>query len=109
MAIGEAIEYGGTHRFNGRITPFVVFACVVAATGGIIFGYDIGISGLFSHFAGYCVFRYVLFNTCEIELLMSLESVEHFFLVSADRRTCLFLRWSYIDGAILEEVLPRSV
>ncbi|XP_010035051.3 hexose carrier protein HEX6 isoform X1 [Eucalyptus grandis] len=45
MAVGEAIENGGTCRYNGRITPFVVFACAVAATGGIIFGYDIGISG----------------------------------------------------------------
>ncbi|KAI6672260.1 hypothetical protein NL676_000166 [Syzygium grande] len=46
LAVGEAIEYGGTYRYNGRITPFVlVFACAVAATGGIIFGYDIGTSG----------------------------------------------------------------
>ncbi|KAI3420619.1 MFS domain-containing protein, partial [Psidium guajava] len=45
MAGGEAMEYGETCRYNGRITPTVVFACAVAATGGIIFGYDIGISG----------------------------------------------------------------
>ncbi|KAI6672258.1 hypothetical protein NL676_000164 [Syzygium grande] len=45
MAVGEAIENGGTYRYNGRITPFVVFACAVATTGGIIFGYDIGILG----------------------------------------------------------------
>lgn len=32
-------------QYKGRVTPFVVFACLVAATGGSIFGYDIGISG----------------------------------------------------------------
>ncbi|XP_072980071.1 sugar transport protein 7-like [Typha angustifolia] len=31
--------------YKGRATPFVVMACVVAAIGGSIFGYDIGISG----------------------------------------------------------------
>lgn len=66
MAVGEAIENGGTCRYNGRITPFVVFACAVAATGGIIFGYDIGISGLFSHFAGY----YVCFSMFGYSLIL---------------------------------------
>lgn len=32
-------------QYRGRVTPFVVTACVVAAVGGAIFGYDIGISG----------------------------------------------------------------
>ncbi|XP_076897314.1 hexose carrier protein HEX6-like [Bidens hawaiensis] len=32
-------------KYNGHITSFVVLSCMVAATGGIIFGYDIGISG----------------------------------------------------------------
>nr|CAD1825696.1 unnamed protein product [Ananas comosus var. bracteatus] len=32
-------------QYKGRVTPFVVMACVVAAVGGSIFGYDIGISG----------------------------------------------------------------
>lgn len=32
--------------YNGRITSFVVLSCMVAAMGGLIFGYDIGISGL---------------------------------------------------------------
>uniref|UniRef100_A0A0D9WV83 Major facilitator superfamily (MFS) profile domain-containing protein n=2 Tax=Leersia perrieri TaxID=77586 RepID=A0A0D9WV83_9ORYZ len=30
---------------GGRITPFVVLSCLTACTGGIIFGYDIGVSG----------------------------------------------------------------
>ncbi|ERN00171.1 hexose carrier protein HEX6 isoform X1 [Amborella trichopoda] len=32
-------------EYSGKMTPFVLFACIVAATGGLIFGYDIGISG----------------------------------------------------------------
>lgn len=32
-------------QYKGRVTPFVAMACLVAAVGGSIFGYDIGISG----------------------------------------------------------------
>lgn len=32
-------------KYQGRVTLFVVIACLVAAVGGSIFGYDIGISG----------------------------------------------------------------
>lgn len=32
---------------EGGVTSFVVIACIVAAMGGLLFGYDIGISGLF--------------------------------------------------------------
>ncbi|CAN6459770.1 unnamed protein product [Victoria cruziana] len=32
-------------QYRGRVTFFVVSACMVAAVGGSIFGYDIGISG----------------------------------------------------------------
>ncbi|KAK9102118.1 hypothetical protein Sjap_019372 [Stephania japonica] len=32
-------------QYQGRATPFVFMACFVAAIGGSIFGYDIGISG----------------------------------------------------------------
>ncbi|KAH9289027.1 hypothetical protein KI387_033144, partial [Taxus chinensis] len=32
-------------KYEGGITVFVVITCIVAATGGLIFGYDIGISG----------------------------------------------------------------
>ncbi|PNX85833.1 sugar transport protein 7-like [Trifolium pratense] len=33
--------------YKGRVTPYVIVACIVAATGGSLFGYDIGISGYF--------------------------------------------------------------
>lgn len=38
-----AVDGGNT---NDRITVAVVIMCMVAATGGLIFGYDIGISGI---------------------------------------------------------------
>ncbi|KAJ0973410.1 hypothetical protein J5N97_021369 [Dioscorea zingiberensis] len=42
---GGVIITGGGKDYPGRMTPFVFMACLVAATGGLIFGYDIGISG----------------------------------------------------------------
>ena len=45
MAVGIAIASEGV-EYNGRITRFVVLSCMMAAMGGVIFGYDIGISGL---------------------------------------------------------------
>ncbi|KAH0979236.1 hypothetical protein GBA52_006413 [Prunus armeniaca] len=44
MAVGLAISSAGG-QYNGKMTPFVLLSCMVAATGGVIFGYDIGISG----------------------------------------------------------------
>ncbi|XP_050254458.1 hexose carrier protein HEX6-like isoform X2 [Quercus robur] len=44
MAVGLAITSEKGH-YNGKMTPFVVISCMIAATGGVIFGYDIGISG----------------------------------------------------------------
>lgn len=34
-------------QYQGRVTAYVIVACIVAAVGGSIFGYDIGISGNF--------------------------------------------------------------
>ncbi|KAK4572532.1 hypothetical protein RGQ29_030814 [Quercus rubra] len=44
MAVGLAITSEKGH-YNGKMTLFVVLSCMIAATGGVIFGYDIGISG----------------------------------------------------------------
>ncbi|PRQ20917.1 putative major facilitator, sugar transporter, major facilitator superfamily [Rosa chinensis] len=44
MAAGLAITSEYRH-YNGKLTLIVVISCMVAAMGGIIFGYDIGISG----------------------------------------------------------------
>ncbi|KAK6940150.1 Major facilitator, sugar transporter-like [Dillenia turbinata] len=40
---GFAVTGGG--NYDARITASVVITCIVAASGGLIFGYDIGISG----------------------------------------------------------------
>ncbi|KAK3423583.1 hypothetical protein EUGRSUZ_F00322 [Eucalyptus grandis] len=46
MAVGGlAVDGGNIDGLGGRITLSVVIACVVAATSGLIFGYDLGISG----------------------------------------------------------------
>jgi hypothetical protein len=37
-------------QYQGRVTCSVIIACVIAAVGGSLFGYDIGISGTFSLF-----------------------------------------------------------
>src|SRR5438128_2519779 len=45
MAGGGVVNTGGGKDYPGKLTMFVLLACIVAATGGLIFGYDIGISG----------------------------------------------------------------
>ncbi|KAJ8747424.1 hypothetical protein K2173_001003 [Erythroxylum novogranatense] len=46
MAIGSfATDDRPATEFNGKITASVVITCIVAASSGLIFGYDIGISG----------------------------------------------------------------
>lgn len=44
MGGGHVVPTGGK-QYEGRMTGFVIMTCVVAGTGGLIFGYDIGISG----------------------------------------------------------------
>ncbi|KAI3718812.1 hypothetical protein L6452_19696 [Arctium lappa] len=36
---------GANRAYPGNLTPYVTVTCIVAAMGGLIFGYDIGISG----------------------------------------------------------------
>jgi hypothetical protein len=47
MAGGGVVSHGGGReaQYEGRVTAHVVWACIVAASGGLLFGYDIGISG----------------------------------------------------------------
>ncbi|XP_030933273.1 hexose carrier protein HEX6-like [Quercus lobata] len=44
MAVGLA-KTSEEGQYNAKMTLLVVLSCMVAATGGIIFGYDLGISG----------------------------------------------------------------
>ncbi|XVE49720.1 hypothetical protein DITRI_Ditri01bG0103700 [Diplodiscus trichospermus] len=45
MAGGGLVAQGGGANHEGRVTTFVVCTCLIAATGGLLFGYDLGISG----------------------------------------------------------------
>ncbi|PRQ35043.1 putative major facilitator, sugar transporter, major facilitator superfamily [Rosa chinensis] len=39
------IARGGGKEYAGKLTGYVLVTCIIAAMGGLIFGYDIGISG----------------------------------------------------------------
>ncbi|KAI3831496.1 hypothetical protein MKX03_016602 [Papaver bracteatum] len=48
MAVGFNTETSSEYRnkqYNGRVTKFVILSCIMASMGGVLFGYDIGISG----------------------------------------------------------------
>ncbi|XP_073135707.1 sugar carrier protein C-like [Henckelia pumila] len=45
MAGGFVPGSGNGKEYPGNLTPYVIVTCVIAAMGGLIFGYDIGISG----------------------------------------------------------------
>ncbi|KAJ9538490.1 hypothetical protein OSB04_031223 [Centaurea solstitialis] len=46
MAGGLAVApSAGGVEFEAKITPIVIISCVMAATGGLMFGYDVGVSG----------------------------------------------------------------
>ncbi len=45
MAGGHVMAVGPIRHYEGRTTVYVALACILAASGGLIFGYDIGISG----------------------------------------------------------------
>ena len=42
---GFASNGGGAVDFEAKITPIVIISCIMAATGGLMFGYDVGVSG----------------------------------------------------------------
>jgi hypothetical protein len=45
MAGGAFAPTSGGKEYPGKFTFRVFFTCLFAATGGLIFGYDLGISG----------------------------------------------------------------
>ncbi|KAM7262317.1 hypothetical protein ACFE04_021394 [Oxalis oulophora] len=42
---GFVADSGNGKNYEGSLTTFVMFTCLVAAMGGLLFGYDLGISG----------------------------------------------------------------
>ncbi|XP_050372686.1 sugar transport protein 13-like [Argentina anserina] len=45
MAGGFGVTSAGGEEFEAKITHIVIISCILAASGGLMFGYDIGISG----------------------------------------------------------------
>ncbi|KAG6521973.1 hypothetical protein ZIOFF_019107 [Zingiber officinale] len=46
MAVGACVSARSTKKvYPGKTTPFVLITCLIAASSGLIFGYDVGISG----------------------------------------------------------------
>lgn len=45
MAGGFSVSSGNEKHFEAKITPLVIISCIMAATGGLMFGYDVGVSG----------------------------------------------------------------
>lgn len=45
MAGGAFVDAGKAKEFDGKVTVFVLVTCFVAAMGGLLFGYDLGITG----------------------------------------------------------------
>ncbi|BBM99169.1 MFS transporter, SP family, sugar:H+ symporter [Marchantia polymorpha subsp. ruderalis] len=46
MAGGMMVSGGGPPRkYEGRTTGYVILTCILAASGGLMFGYDVGVSG----------------------------------------------------------------
>ncbi|CAN6677118.1 unnamed protein product [Malus baccata var. baccata] len=45
MAGGGFGASSGGEDFEAKITPLVIISCIMAASGGLMFGYDVGISG----------------------------------------------------------------
>ncbi|KAJ8434896.1 hypothetical protein Cgig2_003335 [Carnegiea gigantea] len=45
MPAGGFVSQAGGREYPGNLTPYVLVTCIVGSMGGLIFGYDIGISG----------------------------------------------------------------
>lgn len=64
---GFATSAGGTH-FEAKITPIVIISCIMAATGGLMFGYDVGVSGSFVNFLFDCYLFMIIFPRITLEV-----------------------------------------
>jgi len=45
VAVAAGVAKERAAQYQGRVTSYVIITCIVAAVGGSLFGYDIGISG----------------------------------------------------------------
>lgn len=57
---GGVLPGGGVVKdYPGKMTAYVIFTCFIGATGGLIFGYDLGVSGIKKK--DFCLFCYISF------------------------------------------------
>lgn len=42
---GFTASNGNGREFEAKVTPIIIISCIMAATGGLMFGYDVGVSG----------------------------------------------------------------
>ncbi|KAL0298348.1 UNVERIFIED_CONTAM: Hexose carrier protein HEX6 [Sesamum radiatum] len=45
MAVAVAINSSEGLHYNGKVTWLVALSCIIAASGGLLFGYDTGVTG----------------------------------------------------------------
>lgn len=62
MAGGGIVADSGGKHYDSHVTAYVIITCIVAATGGLMFGYDIGISGMFMTSKNLVWFSHKLWN-----------------------------------------------
>lgn len=53
-------ESGGGHDFPAKLTSQVIVCTIIAAFGGLMFGYDIGISGTVLDHITTCMFFIII-------------------------------------------------
>lgn len=107
MAGGGFVESGNGKEYPGKLTLYVTFTCIVAAMGGLIFGYDIGISGLV-----YLIFFFFFwFNKRTLLCSLILLGVFCCWLMNGPFVCSLiyFNRWCYIYGFISGKILSKGV
>lgn len=70
MAGGFGPTGGGGTEFEAKITPIVIISCIMAATGGLMFGYDVGVSGNYNYLLHLLLYRVFLSYTELFEYLI---------------------------------------
>lgn len=65
MAGGGAVSSGNGKAYPGKLTKRVLVTSIVAAMGGMIFGYDLGISGItYEEALSYIILYHIDKTTC---------------------------------------------
>lgn len=73
MAGGSFATAAGDVHYEARITFAVIISCIMAATGGLMFGYDIGISGTYNIINLFFLWRRFEFWCLGLQILNSVN------------------------------------